>query len=174
MRATGRSHTESRRGRCASVCRWCAADHPEWASLSTGRIVVFRYEAPAQLPVLGLQLVAPTECAGPVVEDSRPELVAVEEPGDDRSVSARTKHRMRQQQAIGAMHSPHDGRRVIHQLIGHRTQEARQIPGQKMPLYTETEQRPSWKAANGQTKVRPRWGRTVTDRRARRTPEFAT
>ena len=43
-----------------------------------------------------------------------------------------------------------------------------------MPLYTETEQRPSWKAANGQTKVRPRWGRTVTDRRARRTPEFAT
>ena len=151
-RALARGADEAGVLRCVGDAR---RTMPSGHSRSTRRIVVFRYDAPAQRPVLGLQLVAPTECAGPVIEDSRPERVIVEEPGDDRSVSARTKHRMRQQQAIGATHAPHDGRRVRHQLIGHGTQEARQIPGQKMPVLAETEQRSSWKAPNGQTKVRP-------------------
>jgi hypothetical protein len=33
--------------------------------------------------------------------------------------------------------------------------EARQIPGRKMPVPADTAHPPSWKALNGQTKVRP-------------------
>jgi hypothetical protein len=126
----------------------------DWRLTLDRRIVVFGHEAAklgkVQVLPRGLQLVAPTECVGPVAEDSKTERTTVEEPYDNRSLSARTDHRMARL-AVGATHSPHDRRRV--QQIEHAPQAARQIPGRNMPFSPETKQRPSWKASHGQTKV---------------------
>jgi hypothetical protein len=96
------------------VVQFCVDKEPlTWGSVAQADCLL-RREAPAHNPVLGLHLVAPAECAGPIAEVSKPQRTAVDEPYDDRSVRTRTNHRVRQQ-AIGAPHSPHDSRLVIHQ-----------------------------------------------------------
>ena len=68
---------------------------------------LLRREAPTRGPVLGLHLVAPAECAGPIAEVSISQRTAVDEPYDDRSARTRTNHSV-SRLAIGASHSPHD------------------------------------------------------------------
>jgi hypothetical protein len=104
----GGVHRTGRQSAVLPLCR-LRTRCPLGRGLPRRRIVVLRREAPAHGPVLGLHLVAPAECAGPVAEVSITQRAAVDEPRDDRSVRTRTNHSMRQQ-AIGAPHSPHNRR----------------------------------------------------------------
>ena len=143
----GRLALRGPRDLAASMSRW-----PRMAPRLLG------LEAPAHGPVLGLHLIAPAECAGPVVEVSIPQRTAVDEPYDDRSVRTRSNHSVRQQ-AIGAPHSPHDGRLVIpqsHRSLGHAsTREARVIPALGIPFLIEAARRRPRRSRAG----RQRWRR---------------
>ena len=94
---------------------------------------LLRLEAPAHGPVLGLHLVAPAQCSGPIAEVSIPERTAVDEPNDNRSVRARANHSMTRQ-PIGPPHSPEDGRLVIHNSLGHASLKAKVIPAMGPPF----------------------------------------
>ena len=78
-------------------------------------------EAPTRGPVLGLHLLAPAQCADAVVEFSKPNRMAVDEPHDGHSIQPRPNDGMRRL-STSAPHTPHNGRLVIcrlHRGVGH-------------------------------------------------------
>jgi len=101
-------------------------------------------EAPTRGPVLGLNLLAPAQCADAVVELSKPNRMTVDEPHDGHSIQPRPNDGMRRL-STSAPHSPHNGRLVICRLrrgVGHAHREASVMPSHRCSLSLRGRTRP--------------------------------